>query len=244
MTEQDAYACANNRDSQRWNAEPSANWLWLVEPQKHRSQPARPQAGMSQNTLQGSLHLKTCALLRGGCHSVYLQAQIEDKKIITVFFFKYSQKIFKLEFIFRQNLFAQQRLQCFLNLTSNVAELLWNEWHSPSNVQRVTLIWSKNGTLMVTNLSCEAGASGGKPGQHHGCFCRHPPAGGDQIAALLPWQPASGQPTDAGGRISAKTRALRRPSPTGRWVRGDREPSDKSTGCDWLGQNLPVKCKR
>lgn len=116
--------------------------------------------------------------------------------------------------------------------------------NSPPNVQCVTLIWSKNKTLMLTNLSCEADASGGKPGRHHGCFCRHPPAGGDQIAALLPWQQASGQPIDAGGRILAKTRALRRPSPTGRWVRGDREPSDKSTGCDWLEQNLPVKCKR
>lgn len=95
--------------------------------------------------------------------------------------------------------------------------------------------------FLKTNLSCEAGAGGGKPGLRHGCFCRHPPAGGGQIAALQPWQPASGPPINAGGRILEGTTMQHRPGPSGRWVKDDRGPSNKSTGFDWPGQNPPGK---
>lgn len=108
------------------------------------------------------------------------------------------------------------------------------------SVQFIALIQFRNSLFSPqANLSCEADASGGKPGQRHGCSCRHLPVGGGQIAALRPWQRAIGPPRGAGGRIVTETRVQHRTGPTGRWVRDDQEPLDKSTGSDWPGQNLP-----
>lgn len=96
----------------------------------------------------------------------------------------------------------------------------------------------------VANLSCEAGAGGGKPERRLDCFCKHPPVGGDQIAGPQPEQPASGRPRGAGGRILAETRELRRLNPAGRWAEDGREPSNTFAGCDWPEQNLPERNKK
>lgn len=101
----------------------------------------------------------------------------------------------------------------------------------------------ESGFFPPTNLSCVAGAGGGKPGRRHGCFCRRPPAGGDQIVALQLSQPASGPPRGAGGRSVVRTIVQRRPGPTGRWVKDDLKPSDRSTGSGWPGQNPPEEGK-